>query len=43
MRNPRWPGHAKFHNAQYIVMSAVLGGLGLRLLRRRTAIRTTTA
>ncbi|MDD7965421.1 DUF6640 family protein [Actinomycetospora lemnae] len=33
MRNPRWPGHAKFHNAQYIVMSAVLGGLGLRLLR----------
>lgn len=32
MRNPRWPGHAKFHNAQYIVMSAILGGLGLRLL-----------
>ena len=32
MRNPRWPAHAKFHNAQYIVMSALLGGLGLRLL-----------
>ncbi|GAA0942758.1 DUF6640 family protein [Pseudonocardia zijingensis] len=32
MRNPRWPAHAKFHNAQYIVMSAVLGGIGLRLL-----------
>jgi len=32
MRNPRWPAHAKFHNAQYIVMSAVLGGLGMRLL-----------
>ena len=32
MRNPRWPAHARFHNAQYIVMSAVLGGLGLRLL-----------
>ena len=32
MRNPRWPAHAKFHNAQYIVMSAVLGGVGLRLL-----------
>jgi hypothetical protein len=32
MRNPRWPAHAKFHNAQYIVMSAVLGGVALRLL-----------
>lgn len=32
MRNPHWPAHAKFHNAQYIVMSAVLGGVGLRLL-----------
>jgi hypothetical protein len=32
MHNPRWPAHAKFHNAQYIVMSAVLGGLALRLL-----------
>ena len=32
MRNPRWPAHAKFHNAQYIVMSALLGGVGLRLL-----------
>ncbi|QJY48049.1 DUF6640 family protein [Pseudonocardia broussonetiae] len=32
LRNPRWPGHAKFHNAQYIVMSAVLGVVGLRLV-----------
>jgi len=32
MHNPRWPAHAKFHNARYIVMSAVLGGIGLRLL-----------
>lgn len=32
MRNPRWPAHAKFHNAQYIVMSAALGVVGLRLL-----------
>ena len=32
LRNPRWPAHAKFHNAQYIVMSAVLGAVGLRLL-----------
>jgi hypothetical protein len=30
--NPRWPAHAKFHNAQYIVMSAVLGAVGLRLV-----------
>ncbi|WP_214401028.1 DUF6640 family protein [Pseudonocardia lacus] len=32
LRNPRWPAHAKFHNAQYIVMSTVLGAVGLRLL-----------
>jgi hypothetical protein len=35
MRNPRWPGHAKFHDAQYIVMSGLLGGLGLRLVSSR--------
>jgi hypothetical protein len=35
MRNPRWPGHAKFHDAQYIVMSGLLGGLGLRLVTSR--------
>jgi uncharacterized protein DUF6640 len=32
LRNPRWPGHAKFHDAQYIVMSQLLGGTGLALL-----------
>ncbi|MCO1659905.1 DUF6640 family protein [Pseudonocardia humida] len=32
LRNPRWPAHAKFHNAQYIVMSTVLGAVGLRLV-----------
>jgi hypothetical protein len=32
MRNPRWPGHAKFHDAQYIVMCGLLGSLGLRLV-----------
>jgi hypothetical protein len=32
LHNPRWPAHAKFHNAQYIVMNALLGGVGLRLL-----------
>ncbi|MBB4683442.1 hypothetical protein [Amycolatopsis jiangsuensis] len=31
-RNPRWPAHAKFHNAQYIVMCGLLGGTGLKLL-----------
>src|SRR4051794_24694261 len=35
MRNPRWPDHAKFHDAQYIVMSGLLGGLGLRLVTSR--------
>jgi hypothetical protein len=32
LRNPRWPGHAKFHDAQYIVMSMLLGGYSLRLV-----------
>jgi hypothetical protein len=35
IRNPRWPGHAKFHNAQYVVMNALLGSLGLVLLTSR--------
>jgi hypothetical protein len=35
MRNPRWPGHAKFHDAQYIVMSSLLGAVGLRLVTSR--------
>jgi hypothetical protein len=35
MRKPRWPGHAKFHDAQYIVMSGLLGGLGLKLVTSR--------
>jgi len=25
MRNPRWPPHAKFHNAQTIGLGAMLG------------------
>ncbi|MEJ2869300.1 hypothetical protein WCD74_16105 [Actinomycetospora sp. OC33-EN08] len=33
--NPRWPGHAKFHDAQYIVMSMLLGGITLRLVTTR--------
>ncbi|WP_211190264.1 DUF6640 family protein [Actinomycetospora sp. TBRC 11914] len=35
LRNPRWPGHAKFHDAQYIVMSMLLGGYSLRLVTSR--------
>ncbi|MBO3681999.1 DUF6640 family protein [Streptomyces sp. NEAU-YJ-81] len=35
LHNPNWPPHAKFHNAQYIVMGMLSGGLGLRVLSRR--------
>jgi hypothetical protein len=33
--NPAWPPHAKFHDAQYIVMSILLGALGLVLVAWR--------
>ena len=36
LRNPAWPPHAKFHDAQYVVMSALLGAGGLRLLTLRS-------
>ncbi len=29
MRNPRWPPHAKFHNAQTIGLGAMLGAVSL--------------
>jgi hypothetical protein len=29
--NPRWPPHAKFHNAQTLAMSLLLGGLTIFL------------
>ena len=29
MRNPRWPPHAKFHNAQTIGLGAILGAASL--------------
>lgn len=32
--NPRWPPHARFHDAQTIALGALLGGSGLYLLRR---------
>jgi hypothetical protein len=31
MRNPRWPPHAKFHNAQTIGLGAILGTASLWL------------
>ncbi|MGH8878057.1 MAG: DUF6640 family protein [Stackebrandtia sp.] len=35
LHNPAWPPHAKFHDAQYIVMSFLLALLGFATLRRR--------
>ncbi|MEV0852750.1 DUF6640 family protein [Nocardia fluminea] len=41
LRNDAWPPHAKFHDAQYIAMSILLGVLALTvLLRRGGASRT---
>ncbi|MFB9966532.1 DUF6640 family protein [Sinosporangium siamense] len=38
--NPAWPPHAKFHDAQYMVMTVLLGLTGLVLATRpsRTAL-----
>ncbi|TRO37820.1 hypothetical protein EQ845_04845 [Pseudomonas putida] len=33
--NPRWPPHAKFHDAQYICMSMLISVIALWLLWRR--------
>jgi hypothetical protein len=35
IHNPRWPPHAKFHDAQYIVMSPLVSAVGLRVLFQR--------
>jgi uncharacterized protein DUF6640 len=32
--NDAWPPHAKFHDAQYVVMSLLIGALGLALVAR---------
>jgi hypothetical protein len=32
--NPAWPPHAKFHDAQYVVMSILLGAIGFALVAR---------
>ncbi|WP_031470329.1 DUF6640 family protein [Sciscionella sediminilitoris] len=34
--NPGWPPHAKFHDAQYMVMTALLGVIALVLVLRRS-------
>ncbi|MEV6277057.1 DUF6640 family protein [Nocardia sp. NPDC051832] len=41
--NPNWPPHAKFHDAQYMVMTVLLGLIGLALILRpgRDALRST--
>lgn len=33
--NPGWPPHAKFHDAQYMVMTVLLGLIGLVLALRQ--------
>jgi hypothetical protein len=33
--NPNWPPHAKFHNAQTLILGPLLGGLSLVFLWRR--------
>jgi len=38
--NPTWPPHAKFHNAQTMVLGALLGLLTLYALWIRTAVNT---
>src|SRR3954463_13960211 len=42
IHNPNWPPHAKFHDAQYIVMTPLVSAVGLRTLlqRRRRRART---
>ncbi|MEV0432347.1 DUF6640 family protein [Nocardia sp. NPDC050413] len=42
LRNDAWPPHAKFHDAQYIVMSLLLGVIALVLLMRRGGDRLPT-
>jgi hypothetical protein len=36
--NDAWPPHAKFHDAQYVVMSILLGALGLALVARNRVL-----
>ncbi|GAA1990386.1 DUF6640 family protein [Amycolatopsis minnesotensis] len=41
--NPAWPPHAKFHDAQYLVMTVLLGLIGLALVVRPTRNRVLCA
>jgi hypothetical protein len=34
--NPNWPPHARFHDAQSILLGSLLGASGLYFLRRRS-------
>lgn len=38
IKNPRWPPHAKFHNAQGILMGILLATLTIALLFRHQAL-----
>ena len=41
IKNPRWPPHAKFHNAQSILMGLTLGVLAITILFRRSPVSRT--
>jgi hypothetical protein len=43
LSNTNWPPHAKFHDAQYIVMSMLIGAIALMLLARRGAVLVSAA
>jgi hypothetical protein len=38
IKNPRWPLHAKFHNAQSILMGLILGALAIAILFQRSPV-----
>jgi hypothetical protein len=38
IKNPRWPPHAKFHNAQSILMGLSLGVLAITILFRQSPV-----
>ena len=38
IKNPRWPPHAKFHNAQSILMGFTLGVLAIAILFERSPV-----
>ena len=40
IHNPRWPPHAKFHNAQTMLLGTALGALALYLLWAKRKERT---